>query len=94
MLPALIGRDTGPIHDVSIFHSGGGVFAIRKGDWKLIHESEEGGYDEGPESGGRGQLYNLRNDPGEKKNLYSEKPDLVRQLTDELSGFKKEDIGK
>jgi len=84
MLPALLGQDDEPIHDGSIHHSGSGVFAIRKGDWKLIHESEEGGYDEGPEQGGPGQLYNLRTDPGEQNNLYTEKPQLVRLLTDEL----------
>jgi arylsulfatase A-like enzyme len=90
ILPALLGQKLdGPIRDVTIHHSGGGVFAIRMGDWKLIDESEEAGYDNPPESGATGQLYNLNDDPGEQKNLYSEKPEIVAKLKDKLEQVKK-----
>lgn len=72
------------IRDVTLHHSGGGVFAIRKGDWKLIHECEQAGYYEAPEPGAPGQLYNLRHDPGEQNNLFAEEPERVRQLTADL----------
>ena len=71
MLPALIGRDTGPIHDVSIFHSGGGVFAIRKGDWKLVYSLIGDG------------LFNLKDDISETTDLRDNHPDLVKELTEE-----------
>ena len=48
--------------------------AVRDGDWKLLCE-----YD-----GSDAELYNLRNDPGETKNLIVEKPAIAKRLTSEL----------
>jgi uncharacterized sulfatase len=45
--------------------------AVRKGQWKLLCE-----YD-----GSNPELYNLATDPSEKRNMASENPDLVEQLT-------------
>ena len=85
ILPVLLGNDGGkPVRDNAINHSGGGVFALRIGDWKYIHESTEGGYDNGPTPGGPGQLYNLKVDPYETNNLYEQKPELVAKLKQEL----------
>jgi hypothetical protein len=39
--------------------------------------------------GARGQLYNLRTDPGETTNLYLEKPEIVEELKAKLEEFKK-----
>ncbi len=60
-----------PSHEAVVHHSGWGDFAIRRGPWKLI----EG-------SGGKkvSQLYNLREDPAEKENLYDKHPDVVKEL--------------
>jgi arylsulfatase A-like enzyme len=90
ILPVLLGENLEkPIRDVTIHHSGGGVFAIRTGDWKLIDESQGAGYDDPPEPGAAGQLYNLKDDPGEQNNLYFEKPDIVAKLKNRLEQVKR-----
>ena len=48
--------------------------AIRSGDWKLLAE-----YD-----GSRAQLYNLANDPNERRNLAEQHPETVASLQTEL----------
>ena len=70
----------------TIHQSSGRVLALRSGDWKLIPALGSGGFSpprrEKPvKDGPRGQLYNLKADPGETKNLYLEKPDVVAKLT-------------
>ena len=37
-----------------------------------------------------GQLYNLKNDLGEKNNLYAKRPKIVKRLTTLLEKYKKE----
>ena len=49
--------------------------AIRTGQWKLLCE-----YD-----GSDAMLYDLKNDPGETKNLASKNPKLVKELTEQLT---------
>ena len=76
-------------------HSASGVFAIRKGNWKLIFGRGSGGFSRPriirPKPGeARGQLYDLENDPSEKRNLYLKKPKVVKQLTALLDRYKKE----
>ena len=58
---------------------------IRSGDWKLITALGSGGFSDPrkvkPEKGGpRGQLYNLKDDPQEKNNLYLKESERVDQL--------------
>ncbi|MCG7852717.1 MAG: arylsulfatase [Methanosarcinaceae archaeon] len=85
-LPALTGEKYNkPIRETIIHHSGGGVFSIRQGDFKLIKECREAGYDNGPTPGAPGQLYNLAEDPGEQNNLWDEHPDIVERLTHKLN---------
>ena len=60
-------------------------------DWKLIDESREAGYDNSPQSGSSGQLYNLAEDPGEKENLYETKPDIVTRMKSKLEQVKEGD---
>ena len=65
--------------------SGGGHMVIRSGDWKLITALGSGGFSDPrkvkPEKGGpRGQLYNLKDDPQEKNNLYLKESERVDQL--------------
>lgn len=54
-------------------HEPGPYSIIRKGDWKLIHFYE-----------GIQELYNLKDDLGEERNLVAEKPELVQQLKQRL----------
>jgi arylsulfatase A-like enzyme len=96
ILPALLGkRLKRPIREATVLHGGNGKFAIRQGDWVLIDTptgdgnggknrpgepdwfKQERGYtkDEFP-----GELYNLHDDLAERRNLYGEKPEVVRRL--------------
>ena len=68
--------------------------SIRRGNWKLLDHKGSGGsnYSRGGEWGMKqyaipdndpdapGQLYNLAEDPGEKNNLYSKHPEIVKEL--------------
>lgn len=49
--------------------------AIRKGDWKLIYNMRDGSK----------ELYNIKNDIGETKNLSTQHPDKVKALSSLLS---------
>lgn len=54
------------------FHEGGFVQAVRMDDWKLVHRPY--GKDPAPE------LYDLRNDLGETKNIAAEHGDIVAKI--------------
>jgi arylsulfatase A-like enzyme len=53
--------------------------SVRKGDWKLIEFFEDG----------RVELYNLREDPGEKSNLAEHRPDLTREMKGLLADWRR-----
>ncbi|MBT3200255.1 MAG: sulfatase-like hydrolase/transferase [Phycisphaerales bacterium] len=88
--PCLQGKK-GEIRPFTIHHSISGKFAIRKGDWKLIMTTNAGG---GWGLPGRNikttakfvQLYNLKDDPGETKNLEDARPKIVEELVNDLAG--------
>lgn len=93
LLPSLEGKATEPIRPYLLTQAFGGArtLSIRRGNWKYIDHPGSGGnnYDKGemspfalPETapGAPGQLYDITRDPGEKMNLYSKKPDLVKEL--------------
>jgi len=52
------------------YASAGGIRALRKGDWKLLWLTKTK----------EGQLYNLKNDIGETKNVISEQTEITNQL--------------
>ena len=86
VMPAFFGKKQENSDDrVRIFHSGTGVFSVRKGQWKLIEGRT--GYipwkSELKADTGRlkGQLYNLLDDPFEKDNLWDMLPDKVSELS-------------
>jgi arylsulfatase A len=71
-----------------------GFLTIRQGPWKLIPKLGSGGFtkpaEEKPKEGDpAGQLYNLTDDPGETKNLYADKPDIVKLLAGLLEQYRK-----
>ncbi|MEN8713908.1 MAG: hypothetical protein ABF384_03285 [Verrucomicrobiales bacterium] len=67
-------------------HSLWGVFAIRKGPWKMIPHRRSGGFtfpkelDPAKVGGPEGQLYHLEDDPSETRNLWDEEPEVVEEL--------------
>jgi arylsulfatase A-like enzyme len=93
MLPALEGHAKTSIRPYLITQAFGGqrTLSIRRGNWKYIAHRGSGGnnYDKGelkpfalPEADPEapGQLYDLATDPGEATNLYSKKPEIVKEL--------------
>ena len=74
--------------EFTIHHSINGSFAIRKGDFKFIFTNDSGGwsYPRPWSKDGEGlpkfQLYNLKTDPGETKNLYGNFPEIESNLID------------
>jgi arylsulfatase A len=85
-LPVLLGNAKSPFRPRLLLQSSKGVYAIRKGPWKLIASSggtadKDGKRRKSPEDPGHSQLFNLRNDPGEQRDVSKENPELVRELT-------------
>ncbi len=84
-----------PKREAMVHHSINGNFAIRKGDWKLIMCSHSGGWSNPkPESEEAKtlppiQLYNLKNDISETKNMYEKHPEIVKELTALLTEYVK-----
>lgn len=87
ILPALLAsKPAAPVRHHTVHLSFRGVFAIRQGPWKLIEHRGSGGFsqprDLDPTAGGPpGQLYDLKDDPAETRNLYDEEPQVVERLT-------------
>ena len=93
MLPVLTGGKD-PVRPYTLHQTMSLALAIRQGDWKYLDHAGSGGnnYERDGEWGMKqfalpelapaapGQLYNLKQDPGETRNLYHERPELVAQL--------------
>jgi len=80
-LGALKGEEQ--VREPIVMHSINGMFAIRKGDWKLSFCSGSGGWSKpgrAPKTAPKWQLYNLKEDLGETNNLYSQHPEIVEEL--------------
>ena len=80
------GAEGAPTRPHAVHHSADGMFAVRKGRWKLIEGLGSGGFTaprrrepEGEEA--PGQLYDLVADPGEATNVYAAQPEVVAELT-------------
>ena len=76
-----------------IHHSSRGVFSIRNGEWKYIEGLGSGGFSQPslvtPKEGEpTGQLYNMKDDPGEQNNLFDHHPEMVEELKQKLEGIK------
>lgn len=93
LLPALEGKDSAPIRPYLLTQAFGGArtLSIQKANWKYIDHRGSGGnnYEKGemakfalPDSapGAPGQLYDLSTDPGEKSNLFFQRPEIVKEL--------------
>ncbi|MCK9343311.1 MAG: sulfatase-like hydrolase/transferase [Massilibacteroides sp.] len=75
-LPTLKGQPNQKKHDYMYweFHGSTDKQAVRKGDWKLIRLGMGG------KKGIWEELYNIKNDESETKDLYKSNPDKVKEL--------------
>jgi arylsulfatase A-like enzyme len=74
LLPYWQGKRQRPPHEV-LFWGRGGRFAVRRGDWKLVRDSDVRKGE--PETA----LYNLKEDPQEKLNLLEKEKQIAGELT-------------
>jgi arylsulfatase A-like enzyme len=96
--PALFGQKRGQaIREATVHHSMNNEYALRKGDWVLIESNGTHGPAE-PEwwrkrhgitkSDTPGELFHLKEDLLEKKNLYAQYPDRVKEMHTLLEKYK------
>lgn len=87
ILPALLGKDTGPLREAVVHHSIEGKFAIRQGKWKLDLCPGSGGWSAPKDPAARRQglpetqLYDMSQDAGERTNQQAQHPELVAKMT-------------
>jgi arylsulfatase A-like enzyme len=101
VLPVLLGEPRRqPLREATVLHSASGKFALRQGDWVLIDAPM--GDDNGPRgepawlkqergyttNAFAGELYNLRADLAQRRNLYGDQPELVQRLKALLEKYK------
>jgi arylsulfatase A-like enzyme len=88
LVPLLKGETIEKFRDYTVHHSVNGSFAIRQGDWKLCFLPGSGGWSyPTPETIKKEklhlpamQLFNLKEDIGETKNLIAKNPEKVAEL--------------
>lgn len=98
-LPELLrSKSSKPAREYSVHHSMAGVFAIRQGPWKLVvNHRGSGGFsnpkkiDPKVEGGPPGQLYHLKSDPSETRNVYEDNPEIVERLSRLLKSIQDKD---
>ena len=88
LMPAITSKkDVAPIREATIHHSIAGQFTIRRGEWKLLLSPSSGGWSNPKPNNIKAlaslplvQLYNMKTDPSEQKNLEAQYPDKVVEL--------------
>jgi arylsulfatase A len=94
LLPALLQKpDSSLVQKTIINESSHGLYAVRKGAWKLIEGRGSGGFSNPvsyqPKPGeAKGQLYDIKTDPSETNNLYLEQPKKVDSLSHLMDSIK------
>lgn len=99
ILPAILGESYAePLRRDMIVHSSDGVFAVRKGPWKWIEgvpvEEVKGAVRKARADEFRPQLYNLKDDPGETKDLLKEQPELAKEMAALLERYRDGDFSR
>jgi len=90
--PVMQGKKSKGARPSLVMQTAGGHAVMRDGQWKLITALGSGGFSEPrrikpSDDGPSGQLYHLGLDKSEQKNLYSEKPTVVKRLTRKLEAI-------
>lgn len=96
-LPLVTDRQSSFRRPEPIVSYAGGVYSVQDYDgWKYVHENKLGGGifpwkaegivadPVGPVPGSEGMLFDLKNDPGERHDVYSQYPGKVRALSDTI----------
>ncbi len=84
MLPLWTGESQKSKRDYVILCASESTFAIRRGRWKFIEKNNHDLIKAKPSSRSD-QLYDLKNDCGEKNNLINDYPEVVKELRDILN---------
>jgi len=81
-------------HEFILLNSTPGSGAIRAGEWKLIAKHREKGKKKNARNAAAAtyELYNLGDDPYEKKNVAGENPEKVKELSAKLNRLAKEAV--
>jgi len=93
ILPVFKGEQPNLSRKGIIHHSAHGHFAYREGNYKLILAYGSAGWTAPNEKKAKqlnlpeAQLYDLATDPGERNNLYLEKPELAQKLLNQLTEY-------
>ena len=80
ILPVLAGTPKGPVREATIHHSYTGMFAIRKGKWKLIHNLVNDST----------WLYDLEKDIGETTDLSLAQKEIADELYQLLEKWRRD----
>ncbi|NWK55867.1 arylsulfatase [Verrucomicrobiaceae bacterium N1E253] len=90
LLPILIGKQgKEPLREATIHHSSSGMFAIRKGKWKLIVGRGSGGRTQIDKAiKDKIQLYDMEKDIRETSNVYQDFPEVVKELSSLLDDYR------
>ena len=92
-LPSLTNTENKHPRNTMVTADANGMHAIRVGDWKYIDDTPPVGLSENKLKRVKNtftpQLFNLASDPGENVNLFSKKPDVVKELSEELNRIRK-----
>lgn len=99
--PALFGRNrrSRPIREATVHHSINNEYALRQGDWVLV-DSPRGAHGNGEPAWWRErygipkpdqpELFNLKEDPRESRNLATQHPERMKQMRALLERYKQE----
>lgn len=98
VLDALLGKEGAQGRDSLVVQDNGGrqKFGYRKGDWKLVSHPNKKAFNTQYNQTLRQtpvpkhQLYNLKTDPSEKKNLAQSKPEILAEMIAELEKIRKD----
>jgi len=89
LLPVWRGKRDATARQQLLMSTSGGLWAVRRGPWKLITGLGSGGFSTPKRSkpgpgDPAGQLYHLKRDLGETRNLYLREPNMVAELTEQM----------